>query len=126
MRLTPRGRATRLSCLTAALFLSGGLAGCGGASDASPAARVEPPGPGDGVVRLVGLDFEPKSITINAGKRVVWRWTDQVVHNVIGEPDVRSLNQNGGSYAYTYAKAGTYRYQCTLHVGMTGTVVVQP
>lgn len=31
---------------------------------------------------------------------------------------------NGGTYAHTFASAGTYNYRCTLHGGMTGSVIV--
>jgi plastocyanin len=31
---------------------------------------------------------------------------------------------NGGTYSFTFDKAGTYPYHCTIHPGMTGVVIV--
>jgi plastocyanin len=31
---------------------------------------------------------------------------------------------NGATYVHTFATAGTYNYRCTIHGGMTGSVVV--
>ncbi len=46
-----------------------------------------------------------------------------------GSPPVKELDSgniaNGGTYAHTFATAGTYSYHCTIHgVGMSGQVVV--
>jgi len=108
---------------TALAILSGATA-CGGGSDrVSATAVLAPAEPGDVVVKLVILEFEPKEVTVAAGRRVVWEWTDSVVHNVIAG-GFRSKNLNGGSFDHRFTRAGRYAYQCTLHVGMVGTVVV--
>ena len=80
----------------------------------------------DAVVKLVGLDFEPRTIQVSAGRRVLWRWTDSVVHNVVSDDFASSKALDGGAYAVTFDRAGTYPYRCTLHTGMDGTVVVAP
>lgn len=77
--------------------------------------------------------FQPASVTIPAGSRVRWTWrnTSGVVHNVasMGPPSFPSsaaaISGDGSTYQHVFAAAGTYRYECTLHAGMTGTVVVQ-
>ncbi|MGO9197209.1 MAG: plastocyanin/azurin family copper-binding protein [Acidimicrobiales bacterium] len=30
----------------------------------------------------------------------------------------------GASYSFTFTKAGTYRYHCTIHTFMKGTIIV--
>jgi plastocyanin len=100
----------------------GGAVGC---AEKGPSVPPEQPLPGDVVVRLVGLEFEPKEVTVPAGRRVFWQWTDSVVHNVVAK-DFSSKNLGGGSYAVPFPTAGRHEYKCTLHPGMDGVVVVTP
>ena len=120
--MRPRYPASRAGGLAVAAALV--LGGC--ANTSRLAAPSVTPEPGDAVVRLVGLDFEPRSITVPVGGRVLWQWTDSVVHNVVS-PDFASSNElDGGAHAVHFDRAGTFPYRCTLHVGMDGTVVVAP
>lgn len=102
------------------------LVAVGGCTSASKAGADAPPGPGDAVVELVGLDFAPRSTQLAVGRRVVWRWTDSVVHNVVSDDFASSKALAGGTYAVRFDRAGTFPYRCTLHTGMDGTVVVTP
>jgi plastocyanin len=34
-------------------------------------------------------------------------------------------NCPGGRFTFTFQNAGTFRYHCTIHPGMVGTVVVR-
>lgn len=110
----------------ASVLLAGALtvAGC------TDAARSGPPSataePGDAVVRLVGLDFEPRTVEVAPGTRVRWDWTDSVVHNVVSQEFASSKELNGGAHAVRFDRPGTFSYRCTLHTGMDGTVVVTP
>jgi len=99
-------------------------AGCG----TSPAAGPGPaaPEPGDVVVGLVGLDFEPRSLEVPAGTRVRWQWTDSVVHNVVSTDFASSRELDGGAHAVRFDRPGTFPYRCTLHAGMDGTILVTP
>jgi plastocyanin len=98
-------------------------AACGGSSDGS---NTEPEA-GDVTVQLVGLRFDPAMVEVPVGKRVVWRWTDRVGHNVVadGAAFLGSKVQSGGTYVIRFDRPGTYPYQCTLHEGMRGTVVAR-
>ncbi len=116
-------RPTRLRS-AATVLVATVLAGCG----TSPAAGPGPaaPEPGDVVVRLVGLDFEPRSLQVPAGTRVRWQWTDSVVHNVVSEDFASSKELDGGAHAVRFERSGRFPYRCTLHAGMDGTVEVGP
>ena len=46
-------------------------------------------------------------------------WSDYIV-----QKGYANVSQNKGTYKHTFRKRGTFRYQCTLHSGMTGKVVV--
>lgn len=113
-------------CGRASVLLAGALtlAGCTGT------ARLGPPSAtaeaGDAVVRLVGLDFEPRTVEVALGTRVRWQWTDSVVHNVVSEEFASSKELDGGAHAVRFDRPGTFTYRCTLHTGMDGTVVVTP
>jgi plastocyanin len=65
-------------------------------------------------------------VDIAAGGTVTW--TFETRHNVTfssvsGRPaDIP--NTSSGSVSRTFAQAGTFDYHCTIHTGMSGTVVV--
>lgn len=103
------------------------LAGCGG-SDA-PITEV-PPGSGlPAEVFTPGNTFSPFSITIAVGASVRFNITG-VPHNVIfaktvaGAPADINLVSNT-VVSRTFSTRGTFPYDCTVHNGMSGQVVVQ-
>ena len=71
--------------------------------------------------------FSPASRSVSPGTTVRWVNEGSVAHNTTGESSLwASQNLNPGqSYERTFATAGTFEYECTLHVGMTGTITVQ-
>ena len=66
--------------------------------------------------------------TVAAGGAVTWTWSGTDSHSVesVGTTTFASSPvKNSGTYAVTFATAGTYRYQCAVHgSAMTGRVVV--
>lgn len=118
MRRVPRPLPSVL--VAVAVFASG----CAETAKSAPAATG--PERGDAVVELVGLEFEPRTVQVPLGSRVLWRWTDSVVHNVVSSQFASSEVLDGGTYAVRFERAGRYPYRCTLHTGMDGTVVVTP
>ena len=83
-----------------------------------------PAGQAAAVVHLKTVTFAPSAVSVTSGETVTWVWDDPIIHNVTAD-DFRSGNQASGSYSFTFAKPGTYRYECTIHAGMTGTVTVR-
>ena len=71
--------------------------------------------------------FEPKSITVTAGATV--RWTNYDIRPREVTDDGGALDSGnlapGSSHSYTFSKPGTYKYHCSDHPRMTGTVIVQ-
>ena len=49
-----------------------------------------------------------------------------IVHDLKGDEGVSHKAASKFTVTHTFDKAGTYRYQCTIHPGMTGTVTVNP
>lgn len=78
-------------------------------------------------VRIEDFSFSPATITIDVGDRVRWTNRDNVEHTATarnGSFDT-GLLANGESRTVRFTTAGRYRYICTPHPSMTGTIVVQ-
>jgi plastocyanin len=84
---------------------------------------------GGKTVTLRNIAFSPKSLTVSKGATVTFAFRDDTtVHNVVsvGRKKFKSIsNRSSGSQKRTFTSAGTYRYQCTLHPGMTGRITVR-
>jgi plastocyanin len=85
----------------------------------------EPGDPVAGVTEIAVRDnsFSPNSIEIEPGTTVTWTWEGNADHNVYGD-GLESPVQKTGTYAYTFEQTGQYDYECTLHPGMKGRVIV--
>lgn len=76
------------------------------------------------------ITFTPGQVTVDLGGTVTWNF-GSVPHNVsfddaVGTPqNITGLNSNTSS-SRTFDTAGTFGYECTIHPGMRGTVVVNP
>ncbi len=99
---------------------SGGGGGGGGGGGAGPVATT--------AVEMKGSAFTPSAIKVASGATVTWTNSDGIDHNVTfdGAAVPASGNFSTGNKALTMpAAAGTYTYKCTLHPGMSGSVLVQ-
>ena len=75
-------------------------------------------------VAISGFAFAPASLTINVGDRVTWRNSDSVTHTATaGAFDTGDIDP-GTSASVRFTKPGTYRYICTPHPSMKGTIRV--
>ena len=85
----------------------------------------EPGDPVSGVTEVAVKDnsFGPNSIEIPPDTTVTWTWVGNNDHNVHGD-GLGSPVQDEGAYEYTFEESGTYDYECTLHPGMKGRVIV--
>jgi plastocyanin len=120
----------RPALLLALMALALVAAGCGGSSKKSSSSTAAGPGPAaaPGSVSMKGLRFHPASVTVRAGEKVTWTNDDTVDHNVTATKGAKFKSQAfgaGKTYSFTPRKAGTIKYVCTLHPGMTATLVVK-
>jgi len=79
-------------------------------------------------VTIQNFAFSPASITVKKGTTVTWTNKDSAAHTVV-ETDGQtgpssSMLDTGKSYTFTYNTAGTFKYHCSIHPDMTGTVTV--
>ena len=104
----------------------GGLYG-GGSEATTTSAPASGGGTGGTQVVMKGTAFDPNTVTIKVGESVTWTNEDSFNHTVTadnGEFESGDLAK-GGTFSFTFDKAGTYPYHCGIHPSMTGTVVVQ-
>jgi plastocyanin len=97
---------------------------CGGSSSSSHSSNTVPPNAA-AVVDAKNIAFNPTSVTIKAGQTVAWKFDDgAIAHNVTGE-GFRSADLSSGVFTRTFGKAGDYKYDCSIHAGMNGEVIVK-
>jgi plastocyanin len=75
----------------------------------------------------MGGAFDPATITVRVGTRVRWINASGNIHNVTFEDSSvghSATMASKDSFEITFKKEGTYKYRCTFHPGMEGTVVV--
>lgn len=89
-----------------------------GASDQTPAAHT---------VVIENMQFNPPTLTVRRGERIVWVNKDLFPHTVTSTAkafDSGSIAADG-SWSFTPRKAGSYPYGCTFHPTMKATITVQ-
>jgi plastocyanin len=91
------------------------------------AARATDPAGPTATIEIRDFAYTPGTLTIAVGTTVVWRNRDSEPHTVRGaDESVRSgaLDQDE-SYSVRFDRPGTYRYGCSIHPQMAGTIVVR-
>jgi plastocyanin len=73
-----------------------------------------------------GLKYEPETLVVRRGDTVVWVNEDPMPHTVTaaGGFDSRTI-EAGKSWRFLARRAGSYRYVCTLHSNMSGSLRVE-
>jgi plastocyanin len=122
----------------AMMVLAFAVVSCGGGGDKATGTTTPPPGGGGGggggtggsTSNSVTVDdnfFDPASTTLATNTTVTWTWHGGQAHNVTFANS--SLSGSGdkttGTFAKTFPSAGTFNYQCTLHPGMNGVIIIQ-
>jgi plastocyanin len=72
--------------------------------------------------------FMPNNITVPVGTTVVWENNDDIPHTVVSlDGSFRSAAlDTEDKFSFTFNKAGTFEYFCSLHPYMKAEVVVAP
>jgi plastocyanin len=93
----------------------------------APASGTSTPAAESVTVRIDGMRFNPRNITVKPGTTVTWVHGSQMPHTISGNADgMRSGTlYNGQKYSHTFKATGRYSYVCDLHPSMTGSVVVE-
>jgi plastocyanin len=81
----------------------------------------------DAAIKIDNFVFTPDTLEIAAGTTVTWTNEDDIPH-AVGAKDLSWKSHamdTGDTFTYTFTKAGTYDYFCTLHPHMQGKIVVK-
>lgn len=84
--------------------------------------------PGTVLVTAHDNFFQPDTIRVDAGLPVRWTNEGRGNHTVVSDAALWTSNELAPTWWFEvrFDSAGTYPYHCSLHSGMTGTVVVSP
>lgn len=112
----------RRPAVLALLALAAAASGCGDDDESRRAADARPV-----QIEMRNLRFDPERVRVQAGQTIRWTNDESIQHNVVAQEgaDFKSdLLDEDQTFQVTPEDAGTIRYRCTLHPGMTGTIVV--
>jgi len=78
-------------------------------------------------IKIDNFVFGPQTVTVPVGATVTWTNHDDIPHTSVSTEGVfkSKVMDTDEKFSYTFTKAGTYAYYCSIHPKMTGTVVVK-
>ena len=80
-------------------------------------------------VKIDNFSFGPVTLTVPVGATVTWTNRDDIPHTVVSTDDPKMFKSKvldtDEKFSFTFSKAGTYPYFCSIHPKMTGKVIVQ-
>jgi plastocyanin len=109
------------AALTTAIAAAG--CGSGGGASSGPATALKP---GE-AIGMKTLRFHPDHVSAKVGQAITWRNEEGIPHNVVSQSGATFESKTfgkDGTFSWTPSKAGTVKYECTLHPGMQGTIDV--
>lgn len=120
LTLGPRGRrAAIFATALTLLFFGSAWAGWESLAAASPPAAVT----------IDSFSFGPGTVTVPRGTTVTWTNKDDDTHTVTSASDPKLFKSpaldTDQTFTFTFNQAGTFKYYCSIHPYMQGTVIVQ-
>ncbi|MGA7919402.1 MAG: cupredoxin family copper-binding protein [Candidatus Acidiferrales bacterium] len=95
----------------------------------SPNVSANDPHPTTTEVKIDNFSYGPATVTVAAGTTVTWTNHDDIPHTVVSADDPKEFKSKvmdtDEKFSYTFTKAGTFTYFCSIHPKMTGTIVVK-
>jgi amicyanin len=81
----------------------------------------------DTAVKISNFTFDPPQVTVKAGTKVTWSNDDDIPHTVTSSTLAfkSAALDTDDKFSFTFTTPGTYKYFCSLHPHMTGTIVVE-
>jgi plastocyanin len=77
-------------------------------------------------ITISGFKFDPDTVTVKTGTTITWTNQDSTDHTVTAD-DGSWKSENlakDATFSFTFDKAGTYTYHCSIHTSMKGTIIV--
>jgi plastocyanin len=80
-------------------------------------------------VKIDNFTFGPATLTVSVGTTVTWINKDDIPHTVVSTDDPKTFKSKvldtDEKFSFTFSKAGSYPYFCSIHPKMTRKVIVQ-
>jgi len=77
-------------------------------------------------VHIDNFTFQPAELTVKTGTTVTWTNRDDIPHTIVSAGKFRSKTlDTDDKFSFTFTNAGDYKYFCSLHPHMTGTIKVE-
>jgi plastocyanin len=77
-------------------------------------------------VTIDNFTFSPAEVKVKVGDTVTWSNHDDIPHTVVSAGKFRSKAMDtDNTFSFTFTAAGEYKYFCSLHPHMTGTIKVE-
>jgi len=123
------GRLATIQMVAMFLLLAGSqsLGASDQASTGQPTGQATGQPAGKAEVKIDNFSFGPETLTVSVGTTVIWTNRDDIPHTVVSTEGVfkSKVRDTDETFSYTFSKAGTYPYYCSVHPKMTGKIVVQ-
>jgi plastocyanin len=118
-------RCVSIAALTATLLFGAGAITMGMKNVLANA----PQKPETAEVKIDNFSFGPATLTVPVGTTITWTNRDDIPHTVVSTDDAKTFKSKvldtDEKFSFTFSKAGTYPYFCSIHPKMTGKVIVQ-
>ena len=104
---------------------SGGGAYGGGPTTTGPTTSGAGTPASGTTVTIDNFAFSPPSLEAKVGQKVTWTNKQDVAHTVTANGGAFDHPMpSGATFSFTFTKAGTFAYHCTIHPSMHGTIAV--
>ena len=93
----------------------------------SPSVTANDQSSANAEVKIDNFSFGPQTLTVPVGATVTWTNRDDIPHTSVSTDGLfkSKVMDTDEKFSYTFTKAGTYPYFCSIHPKMTGQVVVK-
>jgi plastocyanin len=109
------------------------LGACGSSGTTAPPATSAPAAAGgaSAAVDISGFAFAPATVDVAKGTTVTWSNKDGTTHHITsgtpptGDGKFDGAVAGGATFRFTFNDVGTFKYFCSIHTTMTGTITVK-
>jgi plastocyanin len=93
----------------------------------APRLSADPQQAATAEVKIDNFSFGPATLTVAPGTTVTWVNHDDIPHTVVSTDSIfkSKVLDTDEKFSFTFTKAGSYPYFCSIHPKMTATVVVK-
>lgn len=78
-------------------------------------------------IDIINFGFSSLTLSISVGSKVTRTNSDTVPHTILADDSSfqSTTLQEGEKFSFTFTKAWTYNYHCSIHPSMKGTIIVK-